>query len=479
MKFNVHYDLSAIVKYGTALVLILALLKITKGFAAFLLPFLVVGPFANRKPTPVLFWVLFMTAALTGNSAVFSTNFFSLMAFRATLVLVSMLVIGKILAGRSATCLTPFLGLMIYILWECVVSVQGFDRVISYLKLILFTMIFFSFYGVANEVNLSSRINVRVLRSSILCVVMLMIVGSIALIPFPGISYMSNEDMIEQMLAGEVTSLFRGMCRHSQGMGPLAGILGTFVFADLVFSIRKWDRLYLFILLCCPIVIYKTSSRTGMGTFLAGIMMVAFLLMHSRGLAQRWKGKVTSIMIFIGIVGVVATLFVPQIRDRITKYALKWGGEEKGQELTMESMLTTRQKQIDTSKRNFKNKPFLGNGFQVSETMQGMQRSGLLSYMSAPIEKGVWVYAVLEEGGVIGFVLFAGWVLYLMVALHKRKAYVTASTFFAMLMSNFGEFGFFSLTYTGGFYWAMVFAATTLDVHRERMLNFSPWARGI
>ena len=60
--------------------------------------------------------------------------------------------------------------------------------------------------------------------------------------------------------------------------------------------------------------------------------------------------------------------------------------------------------------KNFRDKPLQGNGFQVSLEMKYQRRQGMLSYLSAPIEKGVWTAAVLEEGGIVGFILFTGYV---------------------------------------------------------------------
>ena len=88
--------------------------------------------------------------------------------------------------------------------------------------------------------------------------------------------------------------------------------------------------------------------------------------------------------------------------------------------------------------------------------------------MSAPIEKGVWVAAVLEEGGAIGWCIFVFFLLSSIFGAIKAKAYIGASCLFVVTLSNMGEFTFFSMSYSGGYTWAMVFVGLALDMRRMK-----------
>lgn len=446
-----------------------ALMKFTGGVGAIAYALFALAAFSGRKAVSLIYWVLFLTISSTGNPAVFGRNTISVLTVRLILVMLTFLVAGKVFGNlRSSRCMTPIWGIVVYMLWECAVSIQGYSPIISYLKLFLFFCIFLALFGVANEVNASTRVNAKILRAAILSIVAMMTLGSVALIPFPGIGQMTGKAAEEAIKSGDAVSLFCGMCSHSQAMGPMAGVLGTFLFADLIFSIKKWDKFYLAMLVSCALICYKSSSRTGMGTFVAGCGMMTFFFLQSRGVGQRWKGKVMSAATLMVVVAAVAVVALPQLRERVAKFALKKAqGSESGR-VTIESMFSSRQGKIDIAMRNFRNKPFQGNGFQVSEEMQFQQRSGWKSYLAAPIEKGVWMYAILEEGGIVGFILFTGWLIILFPTLYRRHAYVMAGTFFAFMMSNVGEFSLFAMTYVGGFYWALVFAAGTLDVQRMK-----------
>ena len=461
-----QYDHKALARYFATTVLMVAAFKVSHGFAALALPVLTIGSLLNRKAVALLYWVLFLTVSSTGNTMVFSRNAVTVLTARVVLVMLTFLVAGKVFSSRSSRSMMPIWGVVPYILWECVSSAQGYAPIISYLKLFLFCCIFLAMFGVANEVNASTRVNAKILRSSILSIVMLMVLGSLALVPF-GIGQMSGEDAMEAIKSGEAVSLFCGMCSHSQAFGPMMGILGTFIFADLVFSIKKWDKLYVLLLLACPLLCVKSSSRTGMGTMIAGFGMVTFMFMQAKGIRHNWKGKVCSVMTLVAVAAGVAVVAVPQMRDRVTKFALKTtAAKGERDSVTVENMFSSRQVKIDEALAGFRKKPLLGNGFQVSEEIGMQRRSGLLSYLAAPIEKGVWVYAILEEGGVIGMALFCGWLIFLFPTLYKRGAYVMAATFFAFMMANVGEFCVFAMTYVGGFYWTLTFAAGTLDVQR-------------
>lgn len=470
--FSDQYDIKVVARYLLMAVTAIAVWKATSGIGAAVISLFVIWAVIRERPIEMMFWVLFMTYTSAGNRQLMVANAVSVTTVRATLMLLSIMLVTRLMGGgREARLITPFWGIMVYVAWEAIVSFQGFSPGVSYLKLILFISVFLAMFGVANTVNRSTRTNAKLLRSAILAIITLIIGGSFLLIPFPSLSMMVDKAAIEAMLSGEGVSLFQGMTSHSQVMGPMAGILGTFLFADLAFSIKKWDKLYLALLVLCPILIYKTSSRTGMGTFIAGIGIVVFLVMRARGLGAHWKGRLMMAVNTLIVLGAIGVCAVPNIRERAAGFALKWAGGADSADVSVETMMSSRQGLIDESVRNFKAKPFQGNGFQVSADMAHQARNSIVDYLTAPIEKGVWIYAIPEEGGIIGMVLFCGWLIVLFVLLVQRHAYIGLSVFFAFLTANLGEFSMFSTSYIGGVYWTLTFAAVCLDVQRMKSTN--------
>ncbi len=162
----------------------------------------------------------------------------------------------------------------------------------------------------------------------------------------------------------------------------------------------------------------------------------------------------------------IGAMLSSSMRDKISSFVLKRG--DLGASVTVESVISSRMGLVERALDNFKKKPLIGNGFQVSDTMIELRNAPITSLLSAPIEKGVWVTAILEEGGLIGFMLFIAFLLIVLFKMVKYKAYIAASTFFVFILSNMGEFSFFSMSYLGGFMWMLVFAAVMLDSARAK-----------
>jgi len=476
------YDLRALKKYLILLVAFTGLSYVSKGYAFVALPLFVLWALFGRKSVDLLFWVMILCFTGVSNPIIFPKTPVTFIIARISLFIVAAVLMLNVFATRNARIVSPFIGIFLYIAWSAVVSAQGFEPIVSYLKIMLFIPIYAALYSVANEVTASTRVNAKAVRSAILAIVCFIVFGSFALWPFPGISQLKAytvEDaakLVEMIAEGD--SLFMGITNHSQALGPMLGVLLTAVFADLLFSVKRWEPLYVGLLVIGAFLIVKTSSRTGMGTLIVGMAIVAWLFWRAQVVGARWKTKVTSGIFIAGIVGFAMMSAMPSARDRVLSFVLKVNAKATGvttSDITFERVTSSRQALIDAAMHNFRDKPLTGNGFQVSEDMKYQKRSGLLSYMSAPIEKGFWPTAILEEGGVPGFVLFAGFLLVTLILLIQRHAYIGAATFWSFIVVNMGEFNFFSMSYTGGFEWALVYAAVILDGQRMKNVGLEVW----
>lgn len=132
---------------------------------------------------------------------------------------------------------------------------------------------------------------------------------------------------------------------------------------------------------------------------------------------------------------------------------------------------------MDSAMDNFAESPMIGNGFQVIKGMEAMDIQSWGQLMSAPVEKGVWVTAILEEGGLIGMILFVVFLVVSFYGLLSRRAFIGACALFVLLVSNFGEFTIFSMSSTGGVGWAAVFTGLALDAARLRQERQAFWWR--
>lgn len=168
------------------------------------------------------------------------------------------------------------------------------------------------------------------------------------------------------------------------------------------------------------------------------------------------------------LVGSIVTLILPSARERISQFALK-SQDVTSEDLSFGQIASSRLGKWEEGIANFKKSPFIGNGFQVSEDMQYI-RAGLTT-LSAPVEKSVWVSAVLEETGILGFFVFLIFILSVFFKGNVNRCYIGNTAFLTFLVSNMGEFTLFSMSYTGGFQWAMVFVGYMFDATRQRAMN--------
>lgn len=469
------YDKKFLITALIGLGLLCLAMKVTGGPGFLLiLPFILVG-FGKNK-TELLLWCVLATTVLTLTNANLAPKdqVFSL-ANRGLYALVGGVMVLQMVGQRASIYLAPMLGLLGYIAYMALVSAFGWVPIISYLKLVLFVIVFFALYSVGNASATRYTVSPEKLRSIFLCFAVFLILGSVALIPFPAISTLRTEEFFLKYGYIPEGSLFTGMTIHSQALGPIVSIFSTFLLADLLFSIKRADKLYLLLLLLCPILIYKTGSRTAMGTYVAGMFFVTFLFMQARGIGAQWKGKALGVLLFLGMLGGLAFMATPGMRQSAVKFIYKVRGDGVLEEVQgFDQMISTRQGLMDDAMVNFKESPFIGNGFQVTKQLAQEERTSWKQYITAPVEKGVWVTAVLEEGGVFGMILF---VIFLLTAFGKllaRHAVVGASIFFVMVVANLGEFTIFSMSGMGGIFWAMIFLGLAIDAHRQRQSWAAP-----
>lgn len=466
MKRYLPYDVKTLLQSLGLLVAVAVGMRYGGGiaFVALVVPPALMA-MARRRADKVLFYILLATAVLMANARLVPKDSLFGLAQRGLLVIMGLVLLLQLNGVRISRLTKPLLGVFPYIAFMALPSALGWNPKISFLKIILFVLIYIAYFGATNQVAMSWRIKVERLRASILAIAVFFLIGSFLLIPFPAYSQMTDA---EAMLSSNVSSLFMGMTSQSQALGPVVSALAVIVLSDLLFSIRRPDKLYLALLAVSPILIYKTSSRTGMGAFLLGMVYVVFLFVKARGIQSRWRSRVLSCAMLLGTCAVMFFCLSPGVRAAATRYMLKWTNDDSGR-VSKEGVMSSRQGMIDKAMYNFRKSPVIGNGFQVAEDMADLKSSGLI--LSAPIEKGVWVAAVLEEGGLVGFMLFAGFLFFAIITLAKRGAPTGSACLFVCMLTNFGEFTFFSMTYMGGFIWAMVFAGVAMDAQRIKQQN--------
>jgi len=472
--FDCAYDKKRLLKCLIFLVFMAVAMKVTSGNGILVIvPFVIIALSRNDMPS-LFFYVMVLISMTMGNSTLMPKSALFAISERAILTAVAFIMMSRVFGRKGSTYCAPLLTLLWYIAFMCVSSTCGWCPIVSYLKLFLFTSIFVAYYATANGVIVNHRTDVRVIRSVVLSVAIFFLVGSVLLIP-TGLGIMTRLDGMD---ITRFEGLYMGMTMHSQSLGPITAALGVMVFSDFVYSIRRADKLYLLLMACVPILVWKTSSRTAMGTLMVGIAVVTYFFMKTRSVQSTWKSKVLTSMLLLVAVGAGVAISSSSSQIGIKKFILKYADETASdKDFTLTEITSSRQGLVESAVENFRKSPMIGNGFQVSEGMAANRISEFKLILTAPIEKGVWTTAILEEGGVIGMAIFILFLVTTVVAFIKRRCYTALATLIVLVVSNFGEFTMFSMSYTGGMMWALVFAGSIMDALREcerRVESMSP-----
>lgn len=353
------------------------------------------------------------------------------------------------------------------------VSLNGWAPLVSELKAVLFLI-----YMIAMIQSVSaaaqSDADIRIIRSAMLALACFFILGSMATIPFPNIGrsmqVLKYEEWGISVNASELTSFFNGMTVHSQTLGPLVAMLNALLLSDYLCNFTKKQPLYRVLLAAAPVLIYMTSSRTALFAYLVSILASVFFFMGQRHVARAKKSRILMNVLLGGILTVFLLILSPNKVNQMEAFLRK---TEKVEDidhtaLLPESILKSRIGSIENGIYNFSQSPIVGNGFQVSEEMKDMSTSETGWIISAPIEKGVLPVMILEEGGVIGAVLFALFVFNLYVKYNRLRFCCFLSTFTVFIMLSFGEAVFFSMSGLGGISWVICFCALLMDVLRHK-----------
>lgn len=427
---------------------------------------------SRKKAESLFFWTMFLVISVMINAFFIPKGSAYAILQRGILVLFGGISFVQLAGQKKNSVVASIACIFLYIAYMFIPSATGWWPMVSYMKLVLFTFIFSALIGMTNIVVQQNKSDFRKIRSVFLSFAILFVFGSILLIPFPGISQLTGEEYQEAIRNGvAMVSLFKGMTVQSQALGPLMAMIGVLLLADLLFGIKKKDNLYICLLICVPYLIYKTSSRTAMGAFIlaSGVLMYVFML--AKGINNRWRGKVFSTAMLVMVVGVAGVLFTPAVRDGVIKYVLKYDMDARSEDVSVESVVRTRQGLMDVAMEDFKRKPLIGNGFQVDERLVRSYGGAKGLMLSAPVEKGVWITAVLQEGGVFGFLIYVSALISILVKMSRSKYYVSFTLLILFHLLNLGEFTLFSLSGLGGSLWLLVFMGIVMDSGRLKAMK--------
>ena len=363
--------------------------------------------------------------------------------------------------------------LVVYMIWMCISSMQGYFPIISYLKIINYTLFLLAVCLSIRYMQLSEFDAFRV-RAMFLAIASIMVIGSFMTLPFPDIAYSRQIDKAarygieltgEMILENEGISLFNGLAWHSQALAPMVALTVLFVACDMLFIEKRFAMLHMAILAISPVLMFMTKSRTALSTAMIGGSVLIMYAVKNAMIPPNLKRKVrsiTTLFVVLGSIGLIALQFYDQ---GLEKWVRKTEDVEIDQRTLGEAISATRMASIEMNIDDFMKSPVLGTGFQVMYFFPTeYQNIPVTSLLSAPCEKGETPLVVFAEGGFVGGIIFHVFVLCFYAYCMRRRCVCLITLFTAQMVSNLSESTFFSPTGAGGYIWVFtMIGGMTLD----------------
>lgn len=239
---------------------------------------------------------------------------------------------------------------------------------------------------------------------------------------------------------------FQGVLFHPQSFGPTIALLGAFVISRMLAKPRPmWKDIIL--AGSCFVLVVLSGARTAGLALVLGVSISIIIAVLRRGLSAKrlFPGfRSLRLRMFLMLVLVGAALNGSMLSDALNNYLNKNSGAESVD--VMSSYQQSRGFLIDAMLDNIDENPWRGIGFGIATLPSSMniERDPVLGLpVSASIEKGVLPLAVLEELGILGFILFLLWLSFFMFYA-IRGGVAQVSVFLTLLLFNFGESTLFS-----------------------------------
>ena len=379
------------------------------------------------------------------------------------------LLVGLALASRGMVSKEkyrlPFGILLIYLCVAAISSASGWAPVISYMKLVNFLVFLIGiWFGVSGFDH--NEIETQTIRATFIALAAFLILGSLAILPFPGVSTLNalaiaseetdvmvrNQILSEMIDSGSMT-LFCGVTFQSQTLAPLLSCAFAWLLCDMLFIEECFRWPHVVMLLGALPLLYKTRSRVAFFCLVVIAAIVYLYLPRRIQMGMRMKKWLGGVLAGMAVLGVCIAACMEISDDAISKWIRKTDDVEGDTRSLQEAFTSSREGLIEMCMDDFKRNPILGMGFQVAsyttERLEGAK--GLI--LSSPIEKGLLPVMVLGETGIVGFIAFGLFLICFFSSCSRKKLDITIGLTAVLLATNIGEATFFSPGGPGGIEW--------------------------
>lgn len=476
MKRNSFY--LDVLKAIAVILLVILLCRLTHGVMS--VAMLIVGLVGGimRKPTMMICALIVFPLIAICNRALVGLEGFTLLVGKVSFA-------GMVAAGLLSTDgrglryeQLPVKWLFAYVGVACLSSMDGWMPLISYLKLLNFSLMLIGLCLVAKMMQTSVS-TLRALRAFFMAMSIIFTVGSLLSYYVPSIGFSMTLYRLEDygvMVTGEEliesgsAMLFNGMTCHSQVLSPVVSCLAAWTLCDMLLIERRMTILHCLVLLCVPGLLYMSRSRGGL-LMLACIVLIAWFLVIPRAklpfIVKRRLG-IAVVVIVVGLIG--AGVYFQLKNEALSRWLRKTDDVAADTRSLSDAFTGSRRDSIEMNMRDFSLNPLLGKGFQVIQGMDRAYESRMVTIFSASVEKGVTPYVILGETGLLGAGVFLLFLFSFYRVCLKRGHLSLLTNFSCFLVANLADSTFFSPSGMGGFMWMVAcIGAFSTDCLAKRM----------
>lgn len=409
-------------------------------------------------------YVIFALLAIFNRVISGLTTHLALSARFGNLVLGLVLLLMGVNTNRGQEEKLPMGWMFAYMGVAAISSIDGWFPMISYLKLLQFLGFMLGITLVGNIMSKSGN-GLYELRTTIMAIAAIMIVGSFASKFVPSIGYsmhiarLEHYGLIQQAsvvgTAEGGMSLFNGLTMHSQMLAPVVSMLAAWVLCDMLLVAQRFTALHTVILAVSPILLYLSRSRGGFFTFVVVMFLTGFVCLPRARISRRHRNQLT--MAFVGIIVAMAIGgTVMEIRDNtFSKWLRKTEDVRSDSRSLSEAVTSSRMDLIQANMEDFYRNPLLGKGFQVAPYLIDAYKAGQITWFSAPVEKGVTPVVVLGETGILGGIVFVVFLVTFYKTCIRRRYLALMNLFTCLFVANLADSTMFSPAGLGGFLWVI------------------------
>ncbi len=251
---------------------------------------------------------------------------------------------------------------------------------------------------------------------------------------------------------------FQGFFNHPQLAAVVFSFFCIFFFSLLFYQEGKSMLYSLLFFIINLFLIYLSNSRTGMFSVIFVIpLMIAYSCLVSSNSKIKRIGKIYGSAILL-----IVAFIVVYYQEEVSTFIFK---ETRKQVLykDMDSLTASRQNLTNVSMVNFYRHPIIGNGFRTpneSKELELQYLPGTKIVISAPTEKGNFISAILEETGIIGFLITICIILSFGIFKIKEHKLLVLPILVVLIIANFGEFFMFAVNGSGILFWTSCMIGT-------------------